>query len=81
MKPDADETAKRLAFRAGMLWDDLASIYQDLHDGLALWDLGTEDAQAEATWPWRFNYEAHWGEHLFRAMTTVHEARYQLYED
>jgi hypothetical protein len=80
-KVDASEVEKYYAFRARMLWDDLADIYRDLHDGLALWNLASPDAQAQAAWEWRFIYEAHWGDHLFRAMTTVYEARYQLYAD
>ena len=67
--------------RAFMFFDDLAGIYRDLHDGLALWNVGTPDAQAEVSWQWRWNYEYHWGEHLFRAMLTVHEIRYQFCED
>jgi len=62
-----------------MLFDDLTDIYRELRDGLALWKEATPDAQAEAAWQWRFNYEIHWGEHLFRAMLTVHEIRYQLH--
>ena len=69
------------ATRVAVLWDDLADIYRGLLDGLNLWKIGTADAQAEASWEWRYNYEIHWGDHLFRAMTTVHEARYHLYAD
>ncbi|MCA9276254.1 MAG: DUF5063 domain-containing protein [Phycisphaerales bacterium] len=67
------------AVRASMLWDDLADIYGDLKDGLSLWDLNTDESRSEASWEWRFNFEAHWGIHLFRAAQTVHEIRYQLY--
>lgn len=80
-KPEADYIEKYCASRAEMLWDDLADIYRELHRALTLWKLGDPDAQAEAAWNWRYNYEIHWGNHLFRAMTTVHEARYLLYED
>ncbi|HET6427881.1 MAG TPA: DUF5063 domain-containing protein [Phycisphaerae bacterium] len=69
------------ATRAFMLWDDLADIYRDLHNGVALWKLDTPDALAEAAWEWRFGYESHWGNHLFRAMATVHEARYHEFAD
>jgi hypothetical protein len=69
------------AERAGTLPDDIASIYWDIRRGLVLWNLGTPDAQAESAWEWRFGYEHHWGDHLFRAVTTVHEARYQAYAD
>ena len=62
-----------------MFWDDLADIYRDLHNGLVLWNRGRPNAQAQAAWQWRFDYEMHWGEHLFRAMLTVHEIRYTLH--
>lgn len=65
--------------RASMLWDDLADVYRDLRRGLDLFNLGGSDAVADATWQWRFGYENHWGTHLFRAMTTVHEIRYRLF--
>lgn len=77
MREHADnENAKTRAF---MLWDDLADIYRDLRHGLDLFNLGGTDAVAEATWEWRFGYENHWGAHLFRALTTVHEIRYRLF--
>jgi hypothetical protein len=60
--------------RAMWPWDDLADIYRDLSDGLALWDRGTDDARAAACWEWRFHYEIHWGQHLLIAGLTVHEA-------
>lgn len=69
------------ARRAEMLWDDLADIYRDLHDGLALWKMATVDSRIAASWEWRYNYDIHWGEHLFRAMLTIHEIRYQLLRD
>jgi len=68
------------AIRAGALWDDLADIYRDLHTGLTLWKLNTTESKIEASWQWRFNYDAHWGNHLFRAAATIHEARYHLYQ-
>ncbi len=69
------------AIRASMLWDDLADIYRDLHTGLTLWKLDTPESKIEASWQWRFNYDSHWGNHLFRASTTVHEIRYHLHKD
>ena len=68
------------AARAVSLWDDLADIFCELHYGLALWGLGTPDGQAEAAWQWRWSFESHWGSHLFRAMSTIHELRYELYQ-
>jgi len=66
------------ATRAEMLWDDLADIYHDLQMGLHHWQSGTPQGRETAAWEWRLHYEFHWGDHLFRAMTTVHEVRYQL---
>lgn len=67
--------------RASMFFDDLADIYRDLRDGLDLYALGDPDHVAEAAWQWRFGYEHHWGEHLFRALMTVHEIRFRLLMD
>lgn len=78
MKPETDDEEKYKAGRAEMLWDDLADIYRELHDGLALWRIGISDSQAEAAWQWRFGFEAHWGYHLVNAIATIHEARYRL---
>jgi len=68
------------AIRASMLWDDLADIYRDLHTGLTLWKLNTPESKIEASWQWRFGYDTHWGNHLFRAAQTIHEIRYHLYQ-
>ena len=78
-KPDATDLDN--ATRAEMLWDDLADLHRDLRRGLSLWELKTADTPAKAALEWRFCYEFHWGFHLFRAMLTVHEARYRLYAD
>lgn len=69
------------AIRASMLWDDLADIYRELYTGLTLWNLSTTESKIEASWKWRFGYDSHWGNHLFRASKTVHEIRYHLYKD
>lgn len=60
--------------RAMYVWDDFADIYKDLSEGLTLWDRGTDPTRAAACWAWRFHYEIHWGDHLFIAGRTVHEA-------
>lgn len=79
---DKEETGDDYcATRAWMLWDDLADIYRNLKNGLVLWKLASPPAKAEAAWTWRFNFESHWGEHLFRASMSVHEARYQFAAD
>jgi len=69
------------AIRASMLWDDLADIYRDLHPGLTLWNLNTTESKIESSWQWRFGYDTHWGNHLFRAAQTIHKIRYYLYGD
>jgi len=66
--------------RVFMLWDDLADLYLDLIEGIRLSDVGSNDAIAEAVWQWRFGYEQHWGEHLLRALRTVHEIRFRCLE-
>ena len=66
--------------RSLMLWDDLADIYRDLMDGFRLYRIGTEDAVAAGMWEWWFGYQCHWGEHVLKAMLTIHEIRFQLCE-
>jgi hypothetical protein len=80
-KPGADASDQYEARRAEMLWDDLADIYRDLRYGLDLWQLGKAESMAEAAWQWRWGYENHWGQHLLRAMMTVHEIRYLLFAE
>lgn len=69
------------ADRACLFFDDLADLYRDLHRGLAAWESGSPAGKVDAAWEWRFNYESHWGGHLFRAMLTVHDALYLVYAD
>ena len=64
------------SLRVYELFDDLADIYSDLHTGLTLWKLDTSESKIEASWQWRHHYDIHWGNHLFRAATTIHEIRY-----
>ncbi|MCC7408663.1 MAG: DUF5063 domain-containing protein [Phycisphaeraceae bacterium] len=78
-EPDAED--KCSADRAFILDDDLAEIYEELHRGLAHWQSGTSLGQSNAVWEWRWCFDQHWGEHLFRAMTTIHELRYDLIKD
>jgi hypothetical protein len=67
--------------RTVMFSDDLADIYRDLKGGLSLWKMRSRRGKSRAIWEWRFAYENHWGHHLFRAMQTVHEIRYNLYSN
>jgi hypothetical protein len=53
------------------LADDLADIYRDLKEGLALYD---EHGSSDNTlWALRFQYMAHWGAHATDAMKAIHE--------
>ena len=60
----------------GSLSDDLADIYMDLSEAEEEWQKGD---YASATWKWRFNFEAHWSEHLtsglraIRALAATHD--------
>lgn len=72
---EADVTA------AVMLWDDIASVRDELRAGFAFWRASGKRNRVEAVWQWRWSYENHWGHHLLRAMKTVHDIRYVLYRD
>ncbi|MFN2598219.1 MAG: DUF5063 domain-containing protein [Pyrinomonadaceae bacterium] len=50
--------------------DDLADIYRDLKEGLALYD---ERRTVDAVWEWRFTFWIHWGKHLTSAQRAVHD--------
>ena len=63
---------------AGSLADDLASIYQDLQRGLAIWSLRTPKARRDAVWEWRLNFEIHWGHHVLDALRALHARRFDL---
>lgn len=48
--------------------DDLADIYWDVADGIALADV---DYYGDAIWHWRFSYFTHWGRHAVHAQTAI----------
>jgi hypothetical protein len=53
------------------LADDIAGVYQDLKNGLAL--RKEEGAVlAEVIWEWRLLFYSHWGEHATGALRTIH---------
>jgi hypothetical protein len=54
----------------GWLQDDLADIYLDLRDGLALFESGRTH---DALWSWQFSYRSHWGRHAIFAQTAIWE--------
>jgi hypothetical protein len=53
----------------GDLADDVADIYRDLSEGLALVDAGHID---EAQWAMRFSFLTHWGRHASGAIRALH---------
>lgn len=53
----------------GSLADDLVDIYRDLRTGLRKWQRGES---GDALWEWRFNFEAHWGQHVVDALRAIH---------
>lgn len=75
----ADSRFEESRERAAILWTDLAEMYFDLREGLDLYALGGPNDIAEAVYVWRWGYEQHWGDHLLRALMTVHEINRQLY--
>jgi len=53
----------------GDLADDIADIYRDVANGLALYDAGCVD---DAIWQWGFSFQSHWGEHASSAIRALH---------
>ncbi|MFP4107288.1 MAG: DUF5063 domain-containing protein [Phycisphaerae bacterium] len=76
---ERDDVDPDLAHRMFTLADDIADIYNDLRYGLQLYWLDNEAAVDDAAWQWRWSYESHWGEHMFRALQSMHEMIYGPY--
>lgn len=57
----------------GSLADDLSDIYQDIGEGLELWEKG---CQEDAVWGWRFNFRIHWGKHTIDAIRAIYTLSY-----
>ncbi len=56
---------------SGTLADDIADIYRDLKEGLALGE--THQAPREdIVWSWRFSHYSHWGKHAIDALLAIH---------
>ena len=53
---------------AGFLGGDCSEIYDDIRDGLHLWDAGHREA---AQWSWHFHFQ-HWGRHAIDALRALH---------
>lgn len=51
------------------LADDIADIYRDLSEGLALFDNGHT---AAAQWELAFSFHGHWGRHAASAISALH---------
>jgi hypothetical protein len=51
------------------LADDLADIYRDVKNPLALFDEGNI---VDAVWEWRVGFQHHWGHHLTGAQRALH---------
>lgn len=58
---------------AGSIYEDLASVYEDVAGPLALFDRGDDDALRTAVWQWRFNMESHTGRHLIGSLLPLHQ--------
>jgi len=55
----------------GALADDFADIYNDLKEGLNLFD-AHQALPEENIWHWRFDYYFHWGKHAIDALRALH---------
>jgi hypothetical protein len=56
----------------GSLADDIADIYRDLKDGLAVRETLQILPDAIAIWTWRLLFYSHWGKHAMDALLTIH---------
>jgi hypothetical protein len=57
----------------GSLKDDILGVYQDLKEGLLLYEQG---AVAEAVWQWKFSFATHWGHHAANAIRALHSVNF-----
>ena len=55
----------------GTLSGDLAEIYQDLREALALAQPSRGIQPADVLWDWRFGFTSHWGRHAASALRVV----------
>lgn len=77
MAQEEDEGEKTHHF---VLFDHLLGVYGDLKSGLYCFDSDQPFCKEAAHWSWRFEFENHWGDHLFAALSTIHKIRFRLYE-
>jgi hypothetical protein len=55
----------------GTLADDIADIYSDLKEGLALNEMPSIPPE-DVIWGWRLSFYSHWGKHAMDALLTIH---------
>ena len=63
----------------GSLADDLADIYRDLKDGLAL-SCAKDYPARDVAFEWRLGFESHWGRHATNALCIIRALSPQLNE-
>ena len=56
----------------GDLVDDLGDTYADLKEALIMFDKNEIDAQENAIWKFKFDFDNHWGEHSIEALYAIH---------
>ena len=60
----------------GNLADDLADIFRDLSDGLAVEEEWSANRPNDVMWTWQFDFESHWGRHATSALRALHSLVY-----
>lgn len=56
----------------GDLVDDLSDTYANLKEALIIFDKDDIDAQENAIWKFKFDFDNHWGEHCIEALNVIH---------
>ena len=63
----------------GSLAEDLASVYADVRQPLALFRVGEEAGIKQALWDWGFGRKIHWGRHAVHAIGVIYSLVHQHY--
>jgi hypothetical protein len=53
--------------------EDLADVFQDLKEFMAIYSLGMEELMNDAAWELKERFSEHWGVKLLRALLAIHE--------
>jgi hypothetical protein len=61
---------------AGSLADDIADVYRDLSEGVAL--SKAQHSPQNIIWKWRFSFYTHWGQHAIDALRLIHRRAFEL---